>query len=201
MLSVRSAVQSVAPAVAGANVSTQTVANAAATPLVIVARMLRKLPLVLVLFAASLAAGCGESYDDGDLTLISGPITASAVDELDKGSSQGDTRAFTQELFDEGGDEPVGRLDGTTTITDVENRNGTNVEYRSGTIQFTLDDGNILASGNYLAEEDVAVPAEGVFRAITGGTGEYRGARGEVEITPEDDERVRYELDFETPSD
>jgi hypothetical protein len=157
--------------------------------------------VLLVLAGAAVMAGCGESYEDQQLTLISGPITASAVDEGKEGSSQADTRAFTQELFEEDGDEPVGRLDGTTSITDVANENGTKVEYRSGTIQFTLDGGNILASGNYVAEPDIAVPADGVFRAITGGTGDYVSARGEVEITAEDDERVRYELDFETPSD
>jgi len=80
-------------------------------------------------------------------------------------------------------------------------QDGKTVEYRLGTIQFTLDGGGIVASGNYLAEPDVAVPADGIFRAITGGTGDYVSARGEVEISPEDDERVRYELDFETPSD
>ncbi len=135
------------------------------------------------------------------MTVISGPITATAVDTGEKGTSHGDTRAFNHELFEEGSDAAIGRLDGTTTITDIVEQGGTTVEYRSGTIQFTLDGGNILASGNYVAEPDVAVPASGVVRAITGGTGDYVGARGEVEISAEDDERVRYELDFETTAD
>jgi hypothetical protein len=102
-------------------------------------------PILTGMIAMSVLVGCGdsESYDSQQMTLISGPITATAVDEGKKGSSQGDPRAFTQELFGEGSDEPVGRLDGTTAITDVVERGGTTVEYRSGTIQFTLDDGNV----------------------------------------------------------
>ena len=153
----------------------------------------------------ALVAGCGDSDEDSDsqqLTLTGPSIDVAFSDLGKKGSDPGDLRAFSQELYDESseeGDEPAGRLDGTVAITDLATIDGADVEYRSGGIQFTLDDGNIVAVGNYIAEPEEAVPAEGgVVRAIVGGTGAYRGASGEVTATSVGDGGIRYELDFET---
>jgi hypothetical protein len=87
-------------------------------------------------------------------------------------------------------------------ITDIEERDGQRVEFRSGEIQFSLEDGNIVASGNYVAEPGEGVPAEGgLERAIVGGTGAYVGARGQVTQTALGEDGIRHVLDFETPSE
>ena len=153
--------------------------------------------------ALAFAAGCGgEETEEHDLTFTTDAIEVEAIDEGDRGSSRGDLRAFTQELYEEGSDEPVGRLDGTVAITDVTDLEGTEVEYRMGSIQYTLDDGTIVATGNYIAEPGEAVPYEGgVERAIVGGTGDYEGASGVTTQTADGDSDWIYELEFTTPSD
>lgn len=165
---------------------------------------MRRATAIACLLPLALLAGCGDSedYEQHDLTLTSPSIEVEVVDSNDDGKIPGDIRAFTQELFEEGGGEPVGRLDGTVVVTDVDELDGRKVEFRSGQIQYSLEDGNIIAAGNYYAEPGEAVPAEsGVERAIVGGTGAYVGARGQVTQTPLGNDGIRNVLDFETPSD
>jgi len=164
---------------------------------------MKRILITFAAVAASLAlAACGDDTEEHDLTFTTDAIEVEAIDEGDSGSSRGDLRAFTQELHEEGSDEPVGRLDGTVAITDVTDLEGTEVEYRMGSIQYTLDDGTIVATGNYIAEPGEAVPYEGgVERAIVGGTGDYEGASGVTTQTADGDSDWVYELEFTTPSE
>jgi hypothetical protein len=154
--------------------------------------------------AAAFAAGCGDSEEFESQTLVydSPTIEIEVGDNAPKDASRGDTRAFTSPLLEEGGGEEVGRLDGTVTVTDVTERDGEDVEYRTGTIQYTLDDGNIVAAGVYVAPVGEVVPATGgVARPIIGGTGAYVNARGQVTQTDLGDGAYRNELEIEIPSE
>ena len=150
--------------------------------------------------------GCGEDSDsDAEQQTLSltAPKTDIAYTDLgNKGSDAGDLRSFTMDLYEAGNDQSVGRLDGTVALTDVDELNGRQVEYRSGQVQFTLDGGTIVALGNYLAEPGQGAPVdEGSTRAIVGGTGDYSGASGEVTSTPGGGDAVDLELTFTLPDD
>ena len=148
-------------------------------------------------------AGCGssEEFESETLTFDSPSIEISVDDKPPKDASRGDSRAFNSPLLDEDGEE-VGRLDGTVLVTDVGKQGSEDVEYRAGTIQFTLDDGSIVASGVYVAPVGETYPAEGgVSRPIVGGTDEYLNARGQVTQTPLGDGGYRSELELELPSE
>ncbi len=167
----------------------------------------QRIALITGAAAAALAvAGCGDDDSDSGerqtLNLSAPKIDVTFTDLGKQGSDAGDLRAFNQDLFEEGSDEPVGRLDGMVALTDVDDLNGTEVEYRAGQVQFTLDRGSIVAVGNYIAEPGEAAPVdEGTTRAIVGGTGDYFGATGEVTSTPAGGDQVDYVLEFELPDD
>jgi hypothetical protein len=159
------------------------------------------------LAAAGLAiAGCGDDDSDGGdqqtLNFTAPSIDVVFTDLGKKGADPGDLRAFTQDLYEDGSDQSVGRLDGTVMLTDVDKLSGKQVEYRAGEVQFTLDGGTIVAVGNYIAEPGQAAPIDGgSTRAIVGGTGDYDGASGEVTSTPGGGDQVDYELRFDLPDD
>jgi hypothetical protein len=149
------------------------------------------------------AAGCGDDESESTtLTFDSPTINVAVTDESPKGASARDVRAFVSPLIDESGAE-VGRLDGMVVVTDVGKRDGgEDVEYRAGTIQFTLDEGNIVASGIYVAPVGKVVPAStGVERPIVGGTGKYAGASGVLTQTALEGDAYRNVLKFETDGD
>ena len=149
------------------------------------------------------AAGCGggEEFESETLTFDSPSIEIQVNDQPPKDASRGDARAFTSPLVDEDG-EDAGRLDGTVLVTDVGKEGDEDVEHRAGTIQFTLDEGTIVASGVYVAPVGETYPAEGgVSRPIVGGTGDYLNARGQVTQTPLDDGGYRSEIQMELPGD
>jgi hypothetical protein len=159
-----------------------------------------------LLAGGGLLAACGDDESDStesqQMTLVAPKIEIEATDLGEQDASRGDLRAFAQEVFEEGNTtEPVGRLDGAVQITDIDETVDPPLEYRPGQIQFTLDEGTLVAAGTYVAEPGVPVPAEGgVDRPIVGGTGAYEGASGVVSATADGD-GVRYELSFETKSD
>ncbi len=153
--------------------------------------------------SAAFAVGCGgEEFESQTLVYDSPTIEIEVIDNPPKDASRADTRAFNSPLIEEGTDEEVGRLDGTVLVTDVEERDGEEVEYRTGTIQFTLDEGNIVAAGVYVAPVGTVVPAKGgVSRPIIGGTGAYLNARGQVTQTDLGGGAYRSELQLELPSE
>ena len=148
-------------------------------------------------------AGCGSSdeFESETLTFDSPSIEIEVADNPPKDASIGDTRAFTSPLVDEDGEE-AGQLHGTVFVTDVTEEDGEQVEYRTGTIQFTLDEGTLVAAGVYVAPVGETYPAEGgVSRPIVGGTGDYLYARGQVTQTPTDDGGYTNKLEIEVPSE
>jgi hypothetical protein len=159
--------------------------------------------LVLLASLALIAAGCGGSDNDTKttkLTLDSKGRTLNFEDQPPKGPSPGDERAFTQGLITPAGDR-AGRLDGSVVITEETGKGKNALEHRIGTVQYTLPGGSVVVSGVYTAKPEVFIPAAGVTRPIVGGTGNYKGASGEVTQTPTSNGEIRSVLDIEIPED
>jgi hypothetical protein len=157
---------------------------------------MRNLIPLCVLGALALGlAGCGgDGSDEQTLTLNSkGGHTLSIEDNGRRGPSPADERSFSLALVTEDG-RPAGRLDGNTTNTAIVG----GLEQRVGTVQYTLKGGTIVVSGVYLARPGVFVPARGITRPIVGGTGKYKGARGEAVQTPIAGGEIRNVLEFTT---
>jgi len=149
--------------------------------------MHRLLPLLLIAFLATGLAACGDDEDEKtEKFTVDSKVGRTLVleDNGRRGNSPGDERVFTQNLVDPESGDPVGRLDGTVTVTAQQRSAGRVNEYRVGTIQFTLDGGTLVSSGVYIADPESFVPNQGVKRPIVGGTGKYKGASGEVTQRP-----------------
>lgn len=154
----------------------------------------------LAVLAATAAACGGEKTETMHLVLIAPSIKVIQTDVGRPGPSPGDVRTFSLPLQTESG-KPAGRLDGTTSITDQVTRGRQVREYRVGTVQLSLTDGNIVASGVYTSAPRQWTPSPGgTHRPIVGGTGRYRGARGELTQTPLPGNRIKNVLDIEVPA-
>jgi hypothetical protein len=158
--------------------------------------MRKLIPFGLTAVVALGLAGCGDDDENKQtLTLDSrGGRSIVVEDNGRRGATPGDERTFSQTLVQDG--KPIGRLDGSTTITASVG----GLDQRIGVIQYTLTDGTIVAGGVYAARPDVFLPAKGVTRPILGGTGKYQGASGQVTQTPTGNE-IRNVLEFTLPDD
>src|SRR5829696_8575782 len=143
------------------------------------------------------AAGCGEGGGPKTdrLTLVqSGPATVTAP----SGPRRGDPRSFSMPVAEEGSGDLRGRLDGTVTLVDQRVERGERRDFRLGQVHFALTNGTLTVGGMYVAPPGRVAPVkEGVRRPITGGTGAYRGARGEAFQTPLPGDRVKTALEVE----
>jgi hypothetical protein len=102
---------------------------------------------------------------------------AATLDLGDHGNGPGDVFVFAGDLFDHKGGRKLGRAGGHATT--VSGDTGTPGEMIM-TLTFTLERGQIEAQGLF----DTAAVFSGrtLPMAITGGTGEYSGARGEATV-------------------
>ena len=169
--------------------------------------MRRHLALAAICLPALLLAGCGDKDENQEeerveLTLIGGPVTEAQTDVGAPGSSVGELRTFTRELTTESG-EPAGEVEGTAVISQRRGSGQQLEEHRTSTVQLTLDEGDLVLAGVWVPRPTgPAVPhPRGVRLAIVGGTGEYRGARGETVQTPLSGGRLEIEADFHVPAD
>lgn len=166
--------------------------------------MLKPLAIAAACLLAALATGCGESAPQGKpresapqgkperLTLLTKGKGIVTDDVGARGSSPGDRRTFSLAVVPEGSDRPAGRIEGTSTIVDQRVVRGERREFRTGDVQYTLRDGTIVIGGMYVARPGRAAPiGGGVRRPIIGGTGRYRGARGQVTQTPLPDDQIK----------
>lgn len=113
------------------------------------------------------------------------------IDVGRSGPSTGDRFVFWENLFDEDNDR-VGRLAGSCDVAQVKrNSNG---RPKDGFLQcvgtFRLPDGQITVQGTMWWSDETPT------LAITGGTGRYDDASGEVQLEFVNDNRTNYEFDF-----
>jgi hypothetical protein len=105
--------------------------------------------------------------------------TVHALDLAPKGPSQGDMRIITGPLFAPGGTRQIGRTDLFCTVTDPGNLAAPKLQQTECLETFTLPGGTITAQGLH-ARTALSAHALPFVDAVTGGTGKYLGARGDL---------------------
>lgn len=131
----------------------------------------------LLVLALALVAGIGapqwqQAQAKETFTVIEHATTDTVADLGDEGDSIGDTLAFGNELFDADNATSVGHSHGSCVRTEV------GVAWEC-TWTNTLADGSIVVQGPFLDAGDSTL-------AITGGTGKYNGATGEMMLHARD---------------
>ena len=116
------------------------------------------------------------------ITVIEHASSDTITDLGDKGDSMGDTLSFSNDLYDSDDANVVGNINGSC----VRTKPGKTWECSFST---TFDDGAMTAQGPF------SDTGEGSF-AITGGTGKYSGASGELVIKARDGGGEKYDLTF-----
>jgi|tagenome__1003787_1003787.scaffolds.fasta_scaffold20682363_1 hypothetical protein len=133
------------------------------------------------LTTASAATTTNGSSDDGRTTTIHFIATRIDRAQLDLGTqglSLGDQAAFTDELFEAG--RRVGENHGFCTITRITGTSPSRTLTNECLITGMLTRGQITIQGAFaFIERGMAAPYP---LAVTGGTGAYRTARGEVRV-------------------
>lgn len=142
-------------------------------------------------------SGTGKSAssaadDDGDtrLVVVSRNATETDIDNPPEGESQGDEFVITSPLFK--GGKRVGRLDVHGVVTEVNLEEG--VFAFQVTFTATLSGGQIVSTGVAVFDEETD---NSFTAAITGGTGRYDEAGGDVLARFVSDDAVRFVYDLE----
>lgn len=133
---------------------------------------------VLLLVMASITVASASADDDGKIELVSKVVQEADVDVPPTGEfGLGDGFVFADDLFD--GSEKVGEDAGQCTVVRLD------AIAQSGTVQcvatLSLPKGQITVQGliTFVGEEDPPF-----VLPITGGSGAYKTARGEIKVTP-----------------
>jgi hypothetical protein len=133
-----------------------------------------------VTVASATSSGDHDESDSDERKLVVIPLVAKEVAETfvdvgDRDYSQGDQFAFTNDLFR--GDTKVGADGGVCTVARVDADGGSTV-YCTGSN--SLPDGQVAVSGVIDYGPGEEIKRDQYSLPITGGTGKYRTARGEV---------------------
>ena len=135
------------------------------------------------------------------MTLIQAkPVLVEIADE-DGAREHGERMAFEARLSEPSG-KAVGQLLGIHTIVDLPGEDGVGnqaIEERFTTMAVVFEDGDeILIEGANVYPVDQKIMQEGVpqVRAIIGGTGKYKGIRGEIKTVRNADETYSHTLDY-----
>jgi hypothetical protein len=139
--------------------------------------MNKLLPLFFVSALASAAAFAATT-----ITVVERATTDAVTDTGAKGDSVGDVLTFTNEVYDASNRNKVGTDQGFCLRTAV----GKSWEC---TWTLTLADGQITVEGPFFDQGDSTL-------AITGGTGKYAGARGEMKLHARDEKGSEYDFAY-----
>ncbi|HEU4513423.1 MAG TPA: hypothetical protein VFR87_09985 [Nocardioidaceae bacterium] len=153
--------------------------------------ILALMAFAFVLGSLSLSAASAHDDDDDDdgglkLTAVSNQFKE--FDAAPKGMSLGDYFVFSDTLWEDG--DRVGSLDGFCLITYVKN----STHHEQCTVTVSLSGGQMTSQGVIVIDKDF----DNKFTiAITGGTGDYKGAEGEayVEFLSETKTSIHVNLD------
>ena len=110
------------------------------------------------------------------LTVLTKPREEKVLDVGPQGPSQGDMRIVNSSLYNASGKEIVGRHDQFCVLTDP----GEKVQMTECVRTYTLAGGEITSSGVSVRSTLNEPQNSGGTDAISGGTEEYAGVRGEV---------------------
>src|SRR5215213_7072604 len=132
--------------------------------------------VALLVFAGALSMirlGTAPVAAKESLTVIEHVNHETVVDLGDEGDTVGDTLVFNNDLYDDKDQNQVGSTNGSCIRTAVG-------KLSECTFTSTVENGSLVVEGPF--EES----GTGTF-AITGGTGEYSGATGQMTLTAADD--------------
>jgi len=122
------------------------------------------------------------------MTFVQSKPTYVEVSDEDKVRKDGEGLVFEAALKDERG-KTVGQLLGENTIVDLPGEDGVgnpNVEERFTRLSFVLEGGDeivVLGSNTYpVSKKEIKADAP-QYRVVTGGTGRYKGIRGQIKTT------------------
>ncbi len=140
-------------------------------------RALRTIPAVAAAITIAVSAGAASGKGNQkpqklNFTLIGKVDRASAVDNGAPGASAGDVLVFSQAIYDASGTREVGRSHATCTRM-IDPAGG---QLCQGV--FLLAKGQITIQGQ---EPPPGVTTHPLI--VTGGSGRYRGVRGEIKVT------------------
>lgn len=161
--------------------------------------------MVTVLVASVLIAiGCSGTEEGTDwqtMTLIGAKPVLVELSDGDGVREDGEGMVFEAELDDQSG-KPVARLLGHHLIVDTPGDDGIgdpSLEERFVTLSMIFESGDaILVQGAnvYPADQRLLKADAPQYRAIVGGTGAYKGIRGQVKTTRNGDEAFTHVLDY-----
>jgi hypothetical protein len=148
---------------------------------------------VVAMSAGVLVVGqqSSQAASEADDTLTGRGGQEKFVDVGRSGPSVGDRYVFSENLFDEDKNR-VGRLAGSCDVNSVKRNSNGKVKdaLQQCVATFRLSDGQITVQGAFwFSDEDPTL-------AITGGTGDYDDASGELNIDFVNDDRSDYDFDF-----
>jgi Allene oxide cyclase len=136
----------------------------------------------VVLFAAAGTICFSATGFAANINLVEHASTDAVLDLGEKGDTVGDILTFANEIYDEMNKTKVGSDNGWCIRTVA----GKSWECFWTT---TLKDGQITVEGPFLDAGDSVV-------AITGGTGEYAGASGEMQLHARDQKGSEYDFKY-----
>jgi allene oxide cyclase len=125
----------------------------------------------------------GAEFTGTVIRVVEHAETDTPLDLGEEGDSIGDLIAFGNPIFDEANEEQIGTNQGQCVRT---------VLGQSYECFWTI----ILADGQITVQGPFNDAADSVM-AITGGTGAYAGARGQMRLHARDDEGTEYDLTYE----
>ncbi len=136
----------------------------------------------VVLGGLALASSPVASAEPGMLTVIEHATTDTVIDTGAKGDTSGDLLTFSNEVFDAADSQPAGRSTGVCTRIVVGS------EWDCGWT-LSLPDGQIMVQGPFFDSANSVL-------AITGGTGRYLDARGEMDLTHITPDGSKYQFTY-----
>ncbi len=133
-------------------------------------------------FGLTLAGADARAAEPATLTVVERATTDAVTDLGASGDSAGDLLTFANEIFDAADAQKVGSDNGYCVRTAVG-------QAWECSWTLSLADGQITVAGPFLDAGDSTL-------TVTGGTGRYVGARGEMQLHARDDKGSAYDFTY-----